>query len=116
MGLVSSEVILVTQKAGTAKSAVPAFPFSHTSFNPLLPDEPVTDIIDRNPHSGYDSNIIDQPPIPVTIRIIPPQAQSVRRYYHGAYKLHSLHLSPHYGIQRSHVLRVPSGHRHPQHT
>ena len=49
MGLVSSEVILVTQKAGTAKSAVPAFPFSHTSFNPLLPDEPVTDIIDRNP-------------------------------------------------------------------
>lgn len=62
MGLVSSEVILVTQKAGTAKSAVPAFPFSHTSFNPLLPDEPVTDIIDRNPHSGYDSNIIDQPP------------------------------------------------------
>lgn len=25
------------------------FPFSHTSFNPLLPDEPVTDIINRNP-------------------------------------------------------------------
>lgn len=62
MGLVSSEVTLVTQETGTAKSAVPAFPFSHTSFNPLLPDEPVTDIIDRNPHSGYDSNIIDQPP------------------------------------------------------